>query len=409
MPRKAKALSALAVGRIKRPGAHAVGGAAGLLLQVTGNGARSWILRVTIGDKRREIGLGSFDDVSLADARDKARVMRGKVADGIDPVAERRKARAELAAASAAVLTFDEATRRLIAAKAPEWKNAKHRDQWAATLKTYASPIMGKMPVDSIELRHVVDVLAPIWEVKTETASRLRGRIESVLAWATVTGYRAGDNPARWKGNLDHVLAKPNKIRKVKHHAALPVDDLHEFMAKLRKRDGIAARALEFAILTASRSGEVRGATWSEIDLDGAVWTVPADRMKARREHRVPLTPAAVALLQAMPRDTGEIVFFAPRGGELSDMALCAVMRRMEVDAVPHGFRSTFRDWAAERTSYPRDVAEMALAHTIGDKVEAAYRRGDLFAKRTRMMADWSKFIDTRPPTGNVAPIRKKA
>lgn len=409
MPRKAKELSALAVGRIKQPGMHAVGGVAGLMLQVTDAGARSWILRVTIGDKRREMGLGSFDDVSLADARHKARTMRGKIADGIDPVEERRKARAELAGASSAVLTFNEATRRLIAAKAPGWKNGKHRDQWAATLKTYASPTMGKMPVGSVELRHVVDVLTPIWEVKTETASRLRGRIESVLAWATVTGHRTGDNPARWKGNLDHVLAKPNKLKSVRHHAALPVDAMHGFMLDLRKREGIAARALEFVILTAARSGEVRGAKWSEIDLDAAVWTVPAERMKAGKEHRVPLTPAAVALLKAMPRDTGEIVFFAPRGGELSDMALSGVMRRMEVAAVPHGFRSTFRDWAAERSSYPRDVCEMALAHTIGDKVEAAYRRGDLFAKRTKMMADWSRFIETKPATGNVTPMRKTA
>lgn len=409
MPRKAKELSALAVARIKQPGMHGVGGVAGLTLQVTDAGARSWILRVTVGDKRREIGLGSFDDVGLAGARDKARVMRGKVADGIDPVEERRKARAELAVASSAVLTFDEATRRLITAKAPEWKNAKHRDQWAATLATYAGPIIGRMPVDKVELRHVIDVLTPIWEVKTETATRVRGRIESVLAWATVTGHRTGDNPARWKGNLDHVLAKPSKVRKVTHHAALPVDDLHAFVVELRTRDGIAARALEFVVLTAARSGEVRGATWSEFDLDGAVWTVPAERMKAGREHRVPLCKAAVLLLRAMPRDTGQTVFFAPSGGELSDMALSAVMRRMRVAAVPHGFRSTFRDWASERTAYPRDVCEMALAHAIGDKVEAAYRRGDLFAKRTKMMADWAKFIEAKPPTGNVTPIRKEA
>ncbi len=409
MPRVAAELSAIVVGRLKTPGFHAVGGVAGLLLKVSNPNARSWVLRVTIGGKRREIGLGSFNDVSLAEARTRARKLRSDIADGVDPLAERRKASADLAAASMSVLTFDEAARRLIAAKAPEWKNPKHAAQWAATLETYASPTIGKLPVNEVELRHVVDVLSPIWETTTETARRLRGRIESVLAWATVSGYRTGDNPARWKGNLDHVLAKPNRIRKVKHHAALPVDDLHGFMADLRQREGMGARALEFAILTAARSGEVRGATWSEIDLDGAVWTIPANRMKGGREHRVPLSAPAAALLRAMPRDTGETVFFAPRGGEMSDMSLSAVMRRMEVDAVPHGFRSTFRDWSAERTAYPRDVCEMALAHTIGDKVEAAYRRGDLFAKRTNLMADWAKFIDTAPATGNVTPMRKEA
>jgi len=232
--------------------------------------------------------------------------------------------------------------------------------------------------------------------------------MESVIAWATASGYRRGDNPARWRGNLDAVLPKPGKVAKVTHHKALPIDAVHGFVTDLRTREGIAARALEFVILTATRSGEVRGATWDEIDLDGATWTVPAERMKAGKEHRVPLSARAVALLESLPRMAGsEYVFAAPRGGMLSDMTISAVMRRMEVDAVPHGFRSTFRDWCSERTAYPRDVAEMALAHAITNKVEAAYRRGDLFAKRANMMSDWAKFIDMAPASADVVQLRR--
>jgi integrase len=405
MPKKAQELTALQVKRLSADGFHAVGGVAGLHLQIRG-GSRSWILRAKVGDRRRDIGLGGFPDVSLADARDRARVARAKIAEGIDPVEHRRAARAALSA----VLTFDEAARRLIEAKSHEWKNPKHRDQWKSTLDTYASPKIGRKDVAKIELPDVVDVLTPIWTTKTETASRLRGRIESVLAWATVSGYRTGENPARWKGNLDHVLAKPGKVHKVKHHAALPLSALPAFMDDLRARDGVAARALEFVVLTATRSQEVRGARWPEVDLDSATWTIPAERMKAGKEHKVPLSEQALALLRALPRFTeSDLVFPAPRGGVLSDMALSAVMRRMKVDAVPHGFRSTFRDWAAERTNYPRDVAEMALAHTIGDKVEAAYRRGDLFTKRTQMMADWARFAETIPISGTITPIRQTA
>lgn len=405
MPRKAEEKTPLQVRRLKEPGLHSVGGVAGLHLQIRGE-AKSWILRAKIGDRRRDIGLGGFPDVTLAEARDKARAMRAKIESGIDPVEDRRAAKAALSA----VLTFDECARRLIESRSAEWKNPKHRAQWAATLDTYASPVIGRTPVDKIELRHVVDVLQPIWITKTETASRLRGRIESVLAWASVSGYRSGDNPARWKGNLDHVLPKPGKVRKVKHHAALPFDAMPEFMTRLRGMEGMGARALEFAILTAVRSSEARGATWEEIDIVAATWTIPSERMKAGREHKVPLSPQALALLKSLPRyASSSLVFPSPTGRMLSDMALAAVTRRMEVDAVPHGFRSTFRDWASERTNYPRNVAEMALAHTIGDKVEAAYRRGDLFEKRTRMMADWAKFIDTPRASGCVTPIRRKA
>jgi integrase len=253
---------------------------------------------------------------------------------------------------------------------------------------------MGELLVRDVGVAHVLAVLEPIWHTKTETASRVRGRVEAVLDWATARSYRSGENPARWKGHLDKLLPARAKVAKVEHHTALPIEDVASFMVELRKQEGSGAKALEFAVLTAARSGEVRGAMWDEIDLRGAVWTIPADRMKAEREHRVPLSDAAVALLRSLPREAEQdLVFQAPRGGPLSDMTLTAVLRRMKVDAVPHGFRSTFRDWAAERTNYPRDVAEMALAHAIDSKVEAAYRRGDLFDKRRRMMADWSAFL----------------
>jgi integrase len=276
------------------------------------------------------------------------------------------------------------------------WRNPKHAQQWANSLETYAHPVMGALLVRDVELQHVMAVLEPIWQAKTETASRVRGRIEQVLDWATARGFREGPNPARWRGHLDKLLPAPAKVTRVEHHDALPVDQAPSFMARLCAAPGIGARALEFAILTAARSGEVRGTTWDEIDLDAAVWTVPADRMKAGREHRVPLSPAALALLRSLPRwPDNPLVFAAPRGGVLSDMTLAAVLRRMKVAAVPHGFRSTFRDWAAERTHFPREVAEMALAHAIGDKVEAAYRRGDLFDKRRRLMDDWAVFLDS--------------
>jgi integrase len=424
MPKKARELSVLAVKRLKEPGMHAVGGVAGLYLQVTDTGARSWVLRTTVGTRRREIGLGGADDVSLAAARDRARVVRAKVAEGIDPVAERRRARME----HARVLSFDEAASRMIEAKGSEWRNAKHRRQWTTTLKTYASPRIGRRPVDEIEVRDIEGVLSPIWKDKTETAMRLRGRIEAVLAWATVAGYRRGDNPARWRHNLDKLLPKPSKVRETAHHPALPVDDLPRFMAALRSREGVAARALELLILTASRSQEIRLAEHAEFGLDAKLWTVPAGHMKAGREHLVPLSKRALAIMRSIAHMAGSpLAFPAPRGGgPLSDMALSKVIRDMHaaelqagrkgfIDpkqgrvAVPHGFRSTFRDWASERTNYPREVAEMALAHTIDDKVEAAYRRGDLLTKRARMMEEWAKFIDAPPKAGSVTPIRRKA
>lgn len=413
MPKKAKELTALEVQRLATPGLHFVGGVAGLGLQVLPSGGRSWVLRMTMGTRRRDMGLGGYPDVTLSDARTAAREARAKVREGVDPIEEARAALSALKATQLAALTFVQASEKYLAAKSSEWSNSKHRAQWESTLKTYAYPKLGSLLVKDIELAQVLSVLEPIWTTKTETASRVRGRIESVLDWATVHGYRQGMNPARWKGHLDAVLAAPGKVARVEHHRALAASEMGEFMSRLRSQNGMGAKALEFAILTAARSGEVRGATWAEIDLQAQEWVVPAERMKAKRAHRVPLSPQAVSLLQALPRiesDEDHIVFFSSKGGALSDMTLTKVLRSMEVDATVHGFRSTFRDWISERTSYPGDMAEMALAHTIGSKVEAAYRRGDMLAKRRQMMSDWARFCDyTESKSGDVLPLLRTA
>lgn len=402
MPRVVKELTDLAVKNLRQPGYHAVGGVPGLHLQVTGGGGRSWILRYTAGVKpetgkpwRRDLGLGSYPEVSLSRAREKARAARELVADEVDPITERKAARSAMLAARLSEITFEKAAHQFIESKSAEWKaGGKSADQWTSSLKEYAFPVIGSLRVGDVDRVHVLRVLEPIWTTKTTTADRVRQRTEAVLDWATVRGYRQGDNPARWKGYLDKVLPSPGKVSKVKHHAALPAADTPAFMARLRKQEGIAPRALEFAILTAARSGEVRGATWDEIDLDSSVWTVSAERMKAKKEHRVPLSGAAITLLKLLRRLEGtELVFPPPRGSKpLSDNTLTAVLKRMGVPVTAHGFRSTFRDWTSEETHYPREVAEMALAHTIGDKVEAAYRRGDLFEKRSALMSDWSEF-----------------
>ena len=394
MPRKAQELSPLAVGRLTEPGHHAVGGVAGLYLFVKDTGARSWVLRTMIGAKRRHVGLGGFPDVTLAMAREKARKARDAVVEGIDPIAQRRAAASALRASQVAETTFKQAAESYIKAHGDTWKNAKHEQQWTNTLTTYAYPVVGHLGLQHIGQEHILKILEPIWKDKTETASRLRGRLEVVLDWATVRGYRKGDNPARWKGHLDKLLAAPGKIQKVEHHRALPIADMPKFMTALREREGLSARALEFTILTAVRSGETRGATWAEIDKKAKVWTIPAERMKAGKEHRVPLSTTALKLLEKLAQGKpGDFVFPAPRGGALSDMALTAVMRRMKVDAVPHGFRSTFRDWAAEHTNYPREIAEQALAHALESKVEAAYRRGDALEKRRQLMMEWATFV----------------
>ncbi len=394
MPKIAKELGALAVGRLKVPGWHAVGGVAGLGLQVTPTGARSWSLRVVIAGKRREIGLGGFPTVQIAAAREKARQAREMISEGIDPILVRKSAASALRAAQARAVNFQTVAEQYIGAHEAGWRNPKHAAQWTSTLTQYAYPEIGTMLVASIDTAAVLRVLKPMWNTKTETASRLRGRIEGILDYATAHGLREGPNPARWKGHLALALPARSKVRKVEHHAALPVDEMPGFMQRLRAGQGIGARALEFAVLTAARSGEVRGMQWTEVDLAARVWTVPAERMKAGREHRVPLSDAAVAVLESLPRqEGGDVVFRGTRGQPLSDMSLTAVLRRMKVDAVPHGMRSSFRDWTAEHTSFPNEVAEMALAHAVGDKVEAAYRRGDLFDKRRVMMDAWASFL----------------
>lgn len=409
MPRVAKELKAAEVARLTTPGMHPVGVVPGLHLQVAESGARSWILRVTVpGGKRREMGLGGYPAVTLAGAHAAAREARAKLREGVDPLQERREARSRRLAEILAQRTFQQCAEEYMQTHAAGWKNPKHAAQWRATLEAYAFPVLGSMLVRDVEREHVLRVLQPIWTEKTETATRLRGRIELVLSYAMQAGYRPeGFNPARWKGGLDKTLAAPTKIAKVEHFAALPLDAMGAFMRRLREAEGMGALAVEFAILTAARSGEVRGATWGEIDRTARVWTIPAERMKAGAEHQVPLSDAALAVLDKLKAgetpDPSALVFPAVRGGMLSDMTLTAVLRRMEVPATVHGFRSTFRDWCAERTTYPRDLAEMALAHTVGDKVEAAYRRGTMFARRVPMMAEWAQFVGTvQRPAGVV-------
>ena len=393
MPKVAKELSLRAVSGLREDGRYAVGGVAGLHLRVSA-GHRGWVLRIKVGEARRDIGLGAYPGIGLAEAREKAREIHKLAKVGTDPLHLRKQQRSAILTQQASDKTFDWCVDAFIKAKAEEWRNPKHRQQWENTLASYCSPKLGKFAVRDIDLQHVLACLEPIWRTKNETASRLRGRIESVLDWATVRRYRTGDNPARWKGHLDKVLLAPSKIQKVKHHAAVPIDQMQAFITLLKTRDGYAARALEFAILTAARSGEVRGAKWAELDLDSGVWTVPAERMKAKKEHRVPLSKVVTELLQALPRIHGcNLVFPGNKGQPLSDMSLTAVMRRMEVRAVPHGFRSTFRDWAGDRTQYARDLAEAALAHTLGNKTEEAYRRSDALEKRRQMMEDWANFI----------------
>lgn len=396
MPLKAKELGALAVSRLSKPGTHAVGRVAGLALQISPTGSRSWILRVMVGGRRREIGLGAYPSVSLREAHEKAQRTRDEIQSGVDPVLARKEAASILRASQVLEITFEDAAKRFIKAKAPEWKNAKHGDQWRNTLAEYAYPKIGALMVRHVARAHVMEVLEPIWTTKTETASRLRGRLEAILDWAKVKGLRDdGTNPAMWRGNLDKLLPAPKRTKRVRNHPALPIEQMGAFMKALRATEGVSARCLEFAILTAARSGEARGATWSEVDLKRGIWAIPPERMKAKKEHRVPLSPAAIELLEAIERaEDQDLVFPSPRsGGVLSDMSLLELMRRQHLEATPHGFRSTFRDWAGEYTNYPRELAEVALAHIKADATEAAYWRGDVLGKRRQMMADWAEFI----------------
>jgi integrase len=376
------------------PGKYEDGG--GLRIVVSDTNAKKWVLRVTIDGKRREMGLGSYPDVSLARARELASEYRQLAKAGSDPILARQTARG-------ATPTFTSCAARYIRSQRRGWRNLKHARQWVSTLKTYARPKIGSKPVDAVTTEDVLGILSPIWSTKTETAKRLQGRIENVLDYAAAHRYRGEVNPARWRGHLDKLLPKPARVKTVTHHPAMPYAEVPSFMRELAANSSISALALRFLILTATRTNEVLNAHWSEIDLKGATWTIPAERMKARREHRVPLSQAALDVLNALPRvDSNPFAF--PGSGHakpLSNMALLQLMRGMgygvganRANYVPHGFRSSFRDWSGEVSSFPREVAEMALAHAIESKVEAAYRRGDLFTKRRDMMQAWAGFLD---------------
>jgi len=394
MARQIGKLSAMAVNKQTKPGLYADGG--GLYLQVTESSAKTWIFRFMMAGKRRDMGLGPFHTVGLAEARQAAAECRKLKLQGIDPIAKRQSERLAARAEVAKVNTFKQCAEAYISAHEPAWRNAKHGSQWRNTLTTYVYPVFGELPVNAVDTGLVMKALEPIWALKTETASRLRGRIEAILDWAAARKFREGENPARWKGHLDKLLPARGKVQKVQHHAALPYKEIRTFMKALREQEGVAARGLEFQILTASRTGEVIGAIWDEVNLGSMLWTIPASRMKTGKEHRVPLSSAAVSLLETLYKvKTSPYIFPGGKKGKpLSNMAFLAILKRMKrSDLTAHGFRSTFRDWAAEETQFPSEVAEMALAHVVSDKVEAAYRRGDLFEKRRWIMEAWERKI----------------
>jgi integrase len=403
-------LSPLEVKASKEPGYFHDGG--GLFLQVSAGGGRSWILRYSMAGRRREMGLGPYPAVSLAAARKSAAESRSLVKARQDPIAARDAERARQRLEEARGITFDKAVELFLAGNEVGWKNQKHRLEWRTSLRVYASPLIGTLPVGSIDTSHVTKVLDPIWHEKTETASRIRGRIERVLDWARVRGYRAaGENPARWRGHLEETYPARGKVRPVEHHAAVTIDAMPMLYGRLAEADDVASLALRFIILTAARAGEAVGATWSEVDLDEGVWTIPGSRMKAGRIHRVPLSHEATTILQTLSKlRTGAHVFPGLRSSSRA-LSVRAILRGLreagETKATVHGFRSTFRDWAAERTNVPRDVAEMALAHAIGNRTEAAYRRGELMTKRATLMDQWSRFLLT-PSDANVVPIGRQ-
>lgn len=435
MPKIARELTALEVKRISSPGWHAVGGVAGLLLQVKPPAregspiSRSWILRVQVAGQRQPIGLGAFPLVSLAEARDQARKLASEAKGGVNLLARKRAQRSALIAAASKNKTFTECAEAYMEAHASDYTNDKHRKQWASTLEAYAYPVIGQMLVADITMRNVLDVLlqetthrdgsaGKLWYIKAETAKRLLDRIRTVLDYATVSEYRSGTNPATWKGYLDTQLPSPKGLKKVKHQPAIPYPQIGDFMTKLRTNISTSARALEFLVMTAVRSGSVRIATWSEFDLAKSLWTIPAEHTKAKREHKVPLPPQAKKLLSNLPRLAGtDLVFPNPKGKALSDMALSQLMRGMRergeltIEAVPHGFRSTFRDWAAEQTNYPDEIRKAASGHAVGDAVKEAYQRTDLLEKRRNLMAEWADYLDmpSAKRAASVTPIRGRA
>jgi integrase len=419
MARAVERLTAQRVERLKnaeepKPGMYADG--AGLYLRVTPEGARNWVLRFMLNRRPRWMGLGPLSLYGLADARTRALDARRKRHDGIDPIEARRAERARQQLDAAKAITFKQCAETYIASHRAGWRNEKHKYQWAATLSSYAYPVIGALPVQAVDTGLVLKVLQQIWTSKPETASRVRQRIENILDFAKVSGWRQGENAARWKGHLDKLLPARSRVHQVKHLAALPYAELPAFLANLRTREAVAARGLEFLVLTAARTGEVIGARWNEIDLLDKTWTVPAARMKAQREHRVPLSARVLAILAKLQEsrqgDLADAFLFPGHkpGTPLSNTAFLMLMRRMgRGDLTAHGFRATFKTWSSERTSVQNEIAEAALAHIIGDKVEQAYRRGDLFEKRRRLMQQWATFCATTPTqerAGNVTPLR---
>jgi integrase len=400
------ALTALRLRTLTKPGLYGDGG--NLWLQVRGPGRRSWLFRFTLRGKAHSMGLGSADDVPLAEARARADAARALLRDGVNPLAHRETARAAAIAASARAVTFGEVMERYVASQETGWRSMRHRSLWQASMAQHVLPVLGTLPVDAIDTNLVMKVLEPLWQTTTETASRLRGRIEAVLSYAKVRGWRSGENPATWRGHLQLMLPRRSKVKPVVHFAAIDWRVIPEFMTKLRELDSIGARALQFTILTAARSGEVRGATWDEIDLNAAVWTIPASHMKAGRAHRVPLSGPALAVLESVMllRCSGGVVFPGPKlRRPITNVTLALPLRQLgHEDLTVHGMRSTFRDWAAEATAYPNHVVEQALAHAVGNAVEAAYRRGDLFAKRVALMDDWAAYL--AQPAAEVVPLR---
>jgi integrase len=390
----------------KVQGYYADGG--NLYLRVTKTLQKTWAFIYKREGKRSEIGLGSVDDMTLAEAREKRDDLNKQLKLGVDPLFEKKRIANEDKAQRAKVMTFQQCADAYISAHRAGWKNPKHIQQWQNTLSQYAYPFFGELDVKLIDTGLITKCLEPIWLTKNETAGRVRGRIESILDWATVHEYREGVNPARWRGHLDKLLAKQSKVQKTEHHKALPYLEINAFISQLHKQDGIAAKCMEFTILTAARTGETIGATWDEIDLNAKTWIIPAIRMKAEREHRVPLSIDALNILNDMSSTRiNDYVFPGTKKG-LSNMAMLAVLKRMDRQEITvHGFRSTFRDWAAESTAYPGEVVEMALAHAIKNLTEAAYRRGDLIEKRSRLMEEWARYCKTSRLSGDVVPINK--
>lgn len=404
MPVRVREMTATEVRRLNKPGLKAVGGVAGLHLQITETGAKSWILRVSTGEQRlsasgkpfrarRDFGLGSYPEVTLAMARDKAREAKEKIRNGIDPAAERRAIRSALISERAKSVTFADVAKVYIERKGKEYKaGTKQLQKLQGHMDRFALPYLGNMLVTDIEMSHIVDMLKPIWETKTETASRVRLHVEKILDIAIADRKRMDVNPARWRGMLEHSsLPAPGKISKVTHLAALPVDDMPEFWAKLQQAQGMGALALQFIIMTACRSGEVRGATWDEVDLDKRLWTIPADRMKGGKSHVVPLTDEAIELLKNTPR-LSDYLFTGGRGGRMSDGSVSRVPKKLGYQVTAHGFRSTFKDWTRLHTAYADEVSELALAHVNNDATRKAYARDDLIEKRRLLMRDWVQY-----------------